>query len=123
MKKLLKELLQQLEFESKDYRTESFPSIQDAIKQELEKQEQKPVAYLMDGELFFPYEYYPIAKVGDGAKELFTRPQKREQLNHREIADILEITVDFLEQGGIHTIVSIIRDVEAHHGIGVEVNI
>ena len=45
MNKLLNELLEQLKFDGKDYRTESFPSIQDAIEQELAKLKQEPIVW------------------------------------------------------------------------------
>lgn len=43
MRQLLIELRSALEFDGKDYRTESYPSIRDAIDEELAKPWQEPV--------------------------------------------------------------------------------
>ena len=48
MKKLLTELLEQLKFDGKDYRTESFPSIQEAIEIELQKPDPETKAYAVE---------------------------------------------------------------------------
>ena len=62
MKKLLTELLEQLKFDGKDYRTESFSSIQEAIEIELQKPDPEPTAWMWQSDKkhyerkFFEYE-------------------------------------------------------------------
>lgn len=133
MKKLLKELLQMLEFESKDYRTESFPSIQDAIKQELARPEQEPVAWVVptshatqDGSMEDGPNYLEwAADVSDHEKKigtpLYTAPLNREPLSDCDIHLIIKKavkSVGITRDGS--TSMRIARAVEKAHGIGVE---
>jgi hypothetical protein len=55
----------------------------------IQAEKQKPVAFLMDGELFTMAEYEVIAEQGDGAQPLYTAPPKREWqgLTDEEIAE------------------------------------
>jgi hypothetical protein len=69
----MKQALEALEYDNPSGRSATINKLRQAIEQ-AEKQEPFAVAWVLDGELFWPSEYEVISQAGDKAIPLYTSP-------------------------------------------------
>ena len=86
MKKLLTELLEQLELDGKDYKTKSFRSIQQAIKKELKKPDLQPAGFLIETNVYTKYYHEEDRLLFERDLEINGYPKFHYLFSHKKIS-------------------------------------